>query len=185
MPQNGNLPLNMKAIFLDRDGVLNKPNIVDNKPFAPKFYKDFILYPDVKDFINSLRQFAYKLIVVTNQKDVGRGITSRDSLDKMHAFLKAQIQFDDIYVCTCIDNCYCYKPNPGMLIKAKKKWKLNLVESFIIGDTWRDVGAGIRVGCKTIFIDRKYNIPMPYEPNYKVNSLSEAKDVIIKFTREI
>ena len=184
MQQNGNFILSVKAIFLDRDGVLNKPNLIEDRPFAPRTFKDFVLYSDAKEFIDCLKQFTYKLIVVTNQKDVGKGITSRKDLNKMHSYLKEQLQLDEIYVCTCIDNCECYKPNPGMLIMAKEKWKLDLANSFIIGDTWRDVGAGINAGCKTIFIDRKYNMPMPYDPNFTVKSLSEAKDVIANFNRE-
>ena len=185
MQQNGNVILIMKAIFLDRDGVLNKPNIIENKPYAPRSFKDFILYPDVKNIVSNLKQLTYKLIVVTNQKDVGEGITSRKILNKMHSYLKKQLPLDAIYVCTCTDNCYSYKPNPGMLIRAKRKWKIDLGKSFIIGDSWRDVGAGINAGCKTIFIDRKYNMPMPYEPNYKVKSLSEANEVIANLNKEI
>ena len=87
MQQNGNVILIVKAIFLDRDGVLNKPNIIENKPYAPRSFKDFILYPDIKNIVSNLKQLTYKLIVVTNQKDVGEGITSRKILNKMHSYL--------------------------------------------------------------------------------------------------
>ena len=184
MQLNGNYVVKERAIFLDRDGVLNKPTIFENKPFAPKKYEDFRLYPNTKEIINDLRKFNYKLIVVTNQKDVGMGITSIEVLEKMHTYLKKEIQLDEIYVCTCIDNCDCYKPNPGMLLSAKKKWNLDLTNCYMIGDSWRDVGAAINAGCKSIFIDRKYDMPMPYKPTFTVNTLLQAKDLIEKINKE-
>ncbi|OUU62642.1 MAG: hypothetical protein CBC22_03890 [Alphaproteobacteria bacterium TMED62] len=180
---NGNF-VKEKAIFLDRDGVLNKPNLISNKPFAPNVFEDFILYEDAKDVLQVFKKFFFKLIVVTNQKDVGKGIMSKSILEKMHTLLKKQMPIDEILVCTCIDECDCYKPNPGMLLEAKKKWNLDIDNCFIIGDSWRDIGAGINFGCKTIFIDRKYNMPMPYEPDFIVSSLSEAKNLIIKLNKE-
>ena len=184
MQLNGSFTLSERAIFLDRDGVLNKPTIFNNKPFAPKKYKDFHLYPKTKEIIDCLKIYDYKLIVVTNQKDVGMGITSKQTLNKMHEYLKNEIQIDEIFVCTCVDNCDCYKPNPGMLLEAKKKWNLDLTNCFMIGDSWRDIGAARNAGCKSIFIDRNYDMPMPYKPNFIVNSLLQAKDLIAKFTRE-
>ncbi len=168
-----------KAIFFDRDGVLNKPNIIKGKPFAPTKYEDFYIYSEAKEVINSFKKNFYKIIVVTNQKDVGKGIISKNVLEKMHNKLKTILSIDEIRVCTCIDDCDCYKPNPGMLIDAKNKWKLDLKKCFIIGDSWRDIGAGINAGCKTILIDRKYNMPMPYLPDFIVKNLKEAEKKIL------
>jgi len=168
-----------KAIFLDRDGVLNKPDIIDGKPYAPKKLKHFIIYSEAYEVLNNFKNNLYKIIIVTNQKDVGRGITSRKILNAMHSKLKNNLPIDDIKVCTCIDECDCYKPNPGMIIEAQKEWKLDIKKCYIIGDGWRDIGAGIKAGCKTILIDRKYNMPMPYKPDYIVNSLKEAESKIL------
>ena len=168
-----------KAVFLDRDGVLNRPNVIDGKPYAPKKVKDFIIYSEVYDVLNNLKNNLYKLIVVTNQKDVGRGITSMKVLNTMHNKLKSFLPIDDIKVCICIDECDCYKPNPGMILEAQKEWNIDIEKSYIIGDSWRDIGAGINAGCKTILIDRKYNMPMLYKPDYIVNSLKEAESKIL------
>ena len=168
-----------KAVFLDRDGVLNRPNVIDGKPYAPKKVKDFIIYSEVYDVLNNLKNNLYKLIVVTNQKDVGRGITSMKVLNTMHNKLKSFLPIDDIKVCICIDECDCYKPNPGMIFEAQKEWNIDIEKSYIIGDSWRDIGAGINAGCKTILIDRKYNMPMLYKPDYIVNSLKEAESKIL------
>ena len=168
-----------KAVFLDRDGVLNKPNIINGKPYAPKKVKDFIIYSEAYEVLNNLKNNLYKIIVVTNQKDVGKGITSMKVLNTMHNKLKYFLPIDDIKVCICVDECDCYKPNPGMILEAQKEWKIDIEKSYIIGDSWRDIGAGIKAGCKTILIDRKYNMPMPYKPDYIVNSLKEAESKIL------
>ena len=168
-----------KAVFLDRDGVLNRPNVIDGKPYAPKKVKDFIIYSEVYEVLNNLKNNLYKLIVVTNQKDVGRGLTSMKVLNTMHNKLKSFLPIDDIKVCICIDECDCYKPNPGMILEAQKEWNIDIEKSYIIGDSWRDIGAGINAGCKTILIDRKYNMPMVYKPDYIVNSLKEAESKIL------
>ena len=168
-----------KAVFLDRDGVLNRPNVIDGKPYAPKKVKDFIIYSEVYEVLNNLKNNLYKLIVVTNQKDVGRGITSMKVLNTMHNKLKSFLPIDDIKVCICIDECDCYKPNPGMILEAQKEWNIDIEKSYIIGDSWRDIGAGINAGCKTILIDRKYNMPMLFKPDYIVNSLKETESIIL------
>ena len=168
-----------KAIFLDRDGVLNKPKIINGKPFAPTKFQDFKVYANAAEVVNNFKKHFYKIIVVTNQKDVGKGIISMDVLDRMHKSLLKLLPIDEIKVCICIDECDCYKPNPGMLLEAKNKWKLDLKECYIIGDSWRDIGAGYNAGCKTILIDRKYKMPMPYKPDIIVNSLKEAEKKIL------
>ena len=179
MQLNGDKVLLKKAIFFDRDGVLNEPIIVNGRAFAPKKLKDFKIYSEAIGVINNLKNQLFKIIIVTNQKDVGRGIISKDILEKMHDQLKKILPIDEIKVCTCIDECECYKPNPGMLLEAANKWELDLKKCYIIGDSWRDIGAGYNAGCKTILIDRKYDMPMPYKPDIIVNSLKEAEKKIL------
>ena len=101
----------------------------------------------------------------------------------MHEHLKNEIQLDMRFMFACIDNCDCYKPNPGMLFEAKKM-EFDLTNCFMIGDSWRDIGAAINAGCTSIFIDRKYDMPMPYKPNFTVYTLLQAKNLIEKITRE-
>ena len=168
-----------KAIFLDRDGVLNKPKIINGRPFAPTKFEDFKVYAEAAEVLNNFKKNFYKIIVVTNQKDVGKGIINMDVLDRMHKSLLELLPIDEIKVCICVDECECYKPNPGMLLEAKNKWNLHLKECYIIGDSWRDIGAGYNAGCKTILIDRKYQMPMPYKPDIIVNSLKEAEKKVL------
>ena len=118
-----------KAIFFDRDGVLNKPKVIQGKPFAPTKLRDFVIYADAYKVVKNFKKHLYKIIVVTNQKDVGKGII-RYSLEKMHNKLKEMLPIDEIKVCICLDDCECYKPNPGMLLDAKKKMEFRLEKMF-------------------------------------------------------
>ena len=169
-----------KAVFLDRDGVLNHPIIRDGRSFAPRALDDFKLIEGAADAVNCLYKAGFLTIVVTNQKDVGMGDLDPVTLDRMHKKLRSEMPLDDIFVCTCIDECWCYKPNPGMFWEAKKKFDINLKSSFLVGDRWRDIDAGCKIGCTTIFIDWGYREELRRQPDFTVNSLSEAVSLIIK-----
>ena len=84
-----------------------------------------------------------------------------------------------MFTCFCSNNkCENRKPNPGMILKGKKKFKLNLSESFVIGDRWKDIGAGKKAGCKTILIDKNYDELMQFKPNFKVKDLKKIYSII-------
>lgn len=164
----------MRAAFLDRDGVLNRAIVRDGRPYAPLTLQDFAILPEAADAVLRLKGAGYLVIVVTNQKDVGAGLMTRELLDQMHARLSAAMPIHDIRVCTCVDECPCYKPNPGMLLDAARDWNIDLSASVMIGDRWRDIGAGRNAGCLTIFIDRGYSEVLPLQPDLIATDLADA-----------
>ncbi len=172
-----------RAVFLDRDGVINHAFVRDGKPFPPPTLQDLEILPGVPEALHDLKSHGFKLLVVTNQPDVGRGKQSMQSLEAMHQALRASLPLDDILVCchTDQDNCECRKPKPGMLLEAAKKHSVDLASSFMVGDRWRDIEAGYNAGCKTILIDYGYSEKPPdREPDLRVASLREAADWIIR-----
>jgi len=174
-----------RAVFLDRDGVINRSVIRDGKPYAPSKLEDLEILPGVPQALQDLKRLGYKLLVVTNQPDVSRGTQSPQTIRAMHQTLMAQLPLDDILVCphTDHDNCDCRKPRPGMLLEAAHRHNIDLGNSFMIGDRWRDIEAGYNAGCKTILIDYGYSErPPDREPDLRVTSLREAADWIIRST---
>ncbi|MGA8431477.1 MAG: HAD family hydrolase [Candidatus Sulfotelmatobacter sp.] len=176
-------PSSNKAIFLDRDGVLNRSFIRDGKPFAPTKLEEFEILPGVPEALRDLKNQGYKLIVVTNQPNVARGNQSLQTLEAMHQILTSQLPLDDILLCphTDDDHCDCRKPQPGMLLAAARKHHIDLANSYMIGDRWRDIEAGYNAGCRTILIDYGYSErPPDRAPDLRVTSLREAADWIIR-----
>jgi D-glycero-D-manno-heptose 1,7-bisphosphate phosphatase len=127
------------------------------------------------------RESGFRLVVVTNQPDIARGIQSREIVDAFHARLAALLPIDEFRLCPHDDGdrCACRKPLPGMLIAAAREAGVDLSRSYMVGDRWRDVEAGRRAGCTTIFIDRDYSETRPVTPDLVVRSLSEAADWIL------
>ena len=166
----------MKAVFLDRDGVLNAAVVRDGKPYPPARLEDVEILPGVPAALAALRGAGYVLVVVTNQPDVARGAQTREAIDAIHAHLRRELPLDAIYCCfhDDADRCACRKPAPGMLRDAARDLDLDLATSFMIGDRWRDVDAGRAVGCRTIFVDRHYSERQPASFDAKVSSLPEA-----------
>tara|TARA_B100001250_G_C19474946_1_gene646163 strand:+ start:174 stop:692 length:519 start_codon:yes stop_codon:yes gene_type:complete len=169
-----------KAIFLDRDGVLNNVNINNGKPFSPSSFKDFKLLPNVKSTIKKFKLLNYLCIVITNQPDISRGKISKNEVIKMNNFLKKQIEIDDLFVCYHDDDdkCECRKPKPGLLFFAKKKWGIDFEKSYLIGDREKDIFAGNLAGCKTIFIDNDYGEKKPSSQNFTITSLEQSLKII-------
>lgn len=168
-----------RAVFLDRDGVLNIPIIKKNKSYAPLKYKDFKLYPKLKFYCQKLK-LSFLLIVVTNQPDIGRKKIKLTELKKMHHKLKKITNYDELYFCSAISKkSYYKKPNPGMILRAIKEFNIEPKKSYLIGDRWSDIMSGDKLGIKTLFIDRKYKEKKPHKYFRKVKSFSEAARVIL------
>jgi len=174
------------AVFLDRDGVINKSVIRDGRPHPPAAVKDFELYEDVPMGCARLEAAGYCLVVVTNQPDVGRGTQTRAAVEAMHRqMLEALPQIARVEVCwhggaDWGDSCDCRKPKPGMVLRAAKALDLDLARSFLIGDRWRDVDCGHAAGCRTVFIDRNYSEVLRRSPDWTVNSFGQAVEVILQ-----
>ena len=171
-----------KAIFLDRDGVINKVIIKRGLPFAPLSFDLLEILPSIKESILRLKKLNFVCLVVTNQPDVFRGKIEKKTVIKMNNYIKNQIKIDDIFICYHDDchNCKCRKPKPGLLLEASKKWDINLKKSYIIGDRWRDIEAGKSAGCKTIFIDCNYKEAKTKNPNFTTDSLLNSVHIIEK-----
>lgn len=176
-----------RAVFLDRDGVINKALIRNGKPFPPSTLQELELLPGVPEALRDLKLNNYKLVVVTNQPDVARGAQSEHVVNAIHRMLWARLPLDDILVCfhTDEDDCDCRKPLPGMLREGAVKHRVDLAASFMVGDRWRDIEAGHNAGCKTILIDNGYAERLPEPgPDHRVHSLREAADWILNSTSE-
>jgi D-glycero-D-manno-heptose 1,7-bisphosphate phosphatase len=174
-----------KAIFLDRDGTLNyslkKKN--SNKVRPPYKISELKFYED----LHELKKYSkeYLLIVVTNQPDIRRGKQKYYFNRYINNELKKIIPIKKIYTCYCLEkesNCNCYKPKPEMIFKAQKKYQIDLKKSYMIGDTWRDIGLGNNSGCISILIDRKYDKSLTklnqYRPKFIINKFFELKKII-------
>lgn len=171
-----------RAVFLDRDGVVNRSVVRDGKPYPPQTLAEFEFLPGVEDAMRSLRKAGFVVVVVTNQPDVSTGKQTRAVVESMHAMLLSQGLCDDVRVCyhTDADGCECRKPKPGMLRDASRDLGLDLGKSFMVGDRWRDVGAGKAAECFTYFIDYGYNERAPERPDAVVDSLAAAAREILK-----
>jgi D-glycero-D-manno-heptose 1,7-bisphosphate phosphatase len=169
-----------RAVFLDRDGVINKAIIYSGLPHPPASIADLEILPRVPEALERLKGAGFLLIVVTNQPDVARGTTSQAEVEAINASLARALQIDEFRTCyhDSRDGCDCRKPNPGMLVAAARERSLDMRESYMVGDRWRDVEAGKRAGCKTIFIDYGYEEKQPESCDYRVQSLWEAACII-------
>ncbi|MBU3556848.1 HAD family hydrolase [Polynucleobacter sp. Ross1-W9] len=170
-----------RAVFLDRDGVINRAIVRNGKPFPPSGMDELEILPGVEDSLEKLHAAGYLLIVVTNQPDVARGITSQEAVEQINSFLEARLPIDEFRTCyhDSADGCTCRKPLPGSLLDAAKEHEIDLSRSFMVGDRWRDIEAGSSAGCKTFFINYKYNEQQPEMPDFIVSSLLEAKKIIL------
>lgn len=176
-----------KAVFLDRDGVLNQAVVRDGKPHPPANAAELVLAPDAKSALQELKAHGFLLLVVTNQPDVAKGITTQAAVAEINRKLASELPLDDVFVCyhQDSDNCACRKPKPGMILDSARKHNVDLPESFMVGDRWRDIEAGQNAGCRTIFIDCGYEERQPARPpDATAHSLKEAANWILHASRK-
>ncbi|MCP5196289.1 MAG: HAD family hydrolase [Gammaproteobacteria bacterium] len=174
--------MNRRAVFLDRDGVINRAVVREGKPYPPASLAELDILPGVLEALQQLRQAGFLLVVATNQPDVARGTTPRAMVEAIHQHLYKQLPLDDIRVCYHDNNehCHCRKPKPGLLLDAARDWHIDLQQSFMIGDRWRDIDAGQQAGCQTLFIDYGYTEKQPERCDYRVASLLDATRIILE-----
>jgi transaldolase len=170
-----------RAVFLDRDGVVVRAWVRDGRPFPPADLREMEILPGVESALQRLRAAGFRLIVVTNQPDVARGTQSRAAVEAMNQRLLSQLPLDEIRVCyhDDRDGCDCRKPKPGLLTDAAREASIDLAQSFMVGDRWRDIEAGQRAGCRTVFIDYGYKEQQPERGDAVVASLAEAAQWIV------
>jgi D-glycero-D-manno-heptose 1,7-bisphosphate phosphatase len=170
-----------KAVFLDRDGVLNRAIVKNGKPYPPRNPAELEIPEDVPVALQILNEAGFLLIGVTNQPDVSRGTQQREVVEAMHAVLLRALPLEEIFVCYHDDGegCLCRKPLPGLLFQAADRYAIDLSSSFMIGDRWKDIEAGQRAGCITILMDYQYaERGAKRPPDYRVKRLSEAATCI-------
>jgi D-glycero-D-manno-heptose 1,7-bisphosphate phosphatase len=170
-----------RAVFLDRDGVINRAMVRDGKPYPPANLAAMEILPGVPRAMDALRGAGFMLIVVTNQPDVARGTTPRAVVEEINSYLLDRLPIDEFRTCyhDSVDGCSCRKPMPGALLAAANEHGIDLQASFMVGDRWRDIEAGQRAGCKTIFIDYGYDEKQPQSTDFRVQSLAEAVHSIL------
>ena len=178
--ESGQPALN-RAVFLDRDGVINRMFVRDGIPFAPTTLEQFAILPGVVEAIAALKNTGFRVIVATNQPDVGAGKVAREIVEAMNARVQQECRVDDVRVCyhTEADRCACRKPKPGLLVDAARDWFLDLRASYMVGDRWRDIVAGHAAGCRTVLIDYNYAEQKAENPDIVVKSLEEASQRIL------
>ena len=168
-----------RAVFLDRDGVINEIVRRDGRPASPRTLDEFRFVDDVDKALKRLRGGEYRLFVVSNQPDVTQGLLAQSALEQMTHGIKTSMPIDRVM--TCIhddhDGCTCRKPKPGMLHEVAVSEGIDLFRSFVIGDSWKDVQAGRNAGCATILLRREYNRGV--EADYSVENMAEAVDLIL------
>jgi D-glycero-D-manno-heptose 1,7-bisphosphate phosphatase len=137
------------AVFLDRDGVVNRAEVRNGVPHPPRRLEDFELLTGTVGAVDRLRDAGFAVVIVTNQPDVARGDQQRTVVESMNEVVRQALEPDSIMVCYHdeAEGCECRKPAPGMLLAAAEDLRLDLARSFMVGDRWRDIVAGRRAGC--------------------------------------
>lgn len=170
-----------KAVFLDRDGVILRSAVKDGKPFPPADMEEVEILENVRQALDLLKQAGFLLFVTTNQPDVRRGTKTRRQVEQIHEYLLHMLPLDGIYTCfhDDQDDCKCRKPKPGLILEAAGQFGVDLNQSFVIGDRWKDIAAGQVAGCTTIFIDYGYSEKRPDLPFLLARSLWDSLPLIL------
>ncbi|MGD0816603.1 MAG: HAD family hydrolase [Verrucomicrobiota bacterium] len=178
-----------RAVFLDRDGVINRALERDARPYPPTCREEFEILPEVPAACAKLKAAGFLLVVATNQPDVGRGTLKREVVEEIHAYMLEQLPIDRVEVCfhsgKGAPECDCRKPKPGMLRRAVRELGIDVTRSWMVGDRWRDVDCGRNAGCRTIFIDRGYAEELKQKPDFSAGNLGEAADIILRETQKL
>ncbi len=167
-----------KAIFLDRDGVINKLILESGISRSPRLIEEFIINSEIPHFIATFKNLGYLILVITNQPEVSRGLVSKEQVEEFHRLIFDLLVIDDIFVCwhDKDDECSCRKPKPGLLIEAKQKYDIDMVNSFFIGDRTIDFDAAKAAGTNGIL----YTESTVFKWNEAFNSLTGIMNYILK-----
>ena len=166
-----------RAVFLDRDGVLNEALVRTGRPYPPASLDELRISANVPMLVARLRAAGFLVIGVTNQPDVARGLQTREIADALSRAVGRATSLEALLACyhDDADGCRCRKPAPGLLEAAAARYGIDLSRSFIVGDRWRDIEAGRRAGCRTLFLDNDYLEAKPMPPaDATVGSLDEG-----------
>jgi D-glycero-D-manno-heptose 1,7-bisphosphate phosphatase len=178
-----------RAVFLDRDGVLNRAVVRNGHPHPPAHLEDFELHEDVATGCARLKAAKFLLVVITNQPDVGRGTQGREAVEAMHLKMQSALPcLDRIEICYHAgerygEPCDCRKPRPGLILRAAAELKIDLCASYVIGDRWRDIDCARAAGCRAIFIQRGYQENLREAPDFTVTNFKDAVNALLSDAR--
>ena len=176
-----------RAVFLDRDGVINQPKVIDGKPYPPLSIDEFVIIDGVAEACRKLKDAGFLLVVTTNQPDVGRGTLKQEFVETIHEHMCRVLPIDRVEVCfhpgKGASDCECRKPKPGMLLHAARELNIDLTRSWMVGDRWRDIDCGNAAGVRTVFIDYDYDEPLKQQPDFRARNLLEAAALILDASR--
>jgi transaldolase len=171
-----------RAVFLDRDGVLNRTVVRDGAPRPPASPDELEILPGVPEALAALAARGWVLVVVTNQPDVARGRQARAVVEAINRRLLSTLPLRAVLACyhDDADRCDCRKPRPGLLRQAAAEHGLDLDASVMVGDRWSDVQAGAAAGCRTFLVRADYSEPERCRPDHEVADLGEAAAAILR-----
>lgn len=148
--------MGVKTVFIDRDGTINENTGYINSPNL------FKMYPGVAEGVKLLKDKGFKIVIITNQSGIARGLFTKETLEEIHDKMKNEFKekgasFDAIYYCPHHpdEKCNCRKPRTGLLEKAIRDFDVDLKKSYIIGDRMLDIEAGKKIGVKTVLVPEK------------------------------
>jgi D-glycero-D-manno-heptose 1,7-bisphosphate phosphatase len=175
-----------KAVFLDRDGVINH-KLCEGRYVTR--WANFVFLPRAAQSISALNEAGFQVIVVTNQRCVAKGLVTVAQLEAIHRRMCRELAaagatVRDVYYCPHEElGCQCRKPAPGMLLTAATKHQIDLASSWMIGDSEADVQAGNAAGCRTIRILERHGLFHDFT-ELSAESLPEAVQQLLDATRE-
>ena len=174
------------AVFLDRDGVLNRAPVVDGVPRAAARVDELEIFDEAREGCRALRDAGFLLICITNQPEIARGGVDPAQVEAINERLAAELELDEVVVCPHddADGCDCRKPKPGMILDAAERHGIDLERSFTVGDRWRDVEAGRAAGTRVLFVDHGYDEALRSEPDHTAADLAEAAAWIVARLRD-
>ncbi len=171
---------NLKAVFLDRDGTLNRAILRGGLPFSAKNVDEVELLPGVTTAVDMFKEMNYMPIIITNQPDVARGFITQRASEEINYLIQEKLKINHSYICfhDDSDNCICRKPKAGLIIQASKELNIDLSRSIMVGDRWKDIMAGQAAGCTSYYIDKEYKEQKPQQPFTVVESLLHAAQIV-------
>ena len=171
-----------KAIFWDRDGIINQITVKNGKSLSPRKFSKFKVYPFIHDLLSEIEKMGYINLIFTNQPDISRGLMEPEELNLMHNFLLNNYPISKIYSCphSNEDNCLCRKPLPGMIFSGIKDFSLDTQKCYVVGDRITDIIAGSLGGIDNLYLLKKsYSLGCyDYVKLPKYHDISDVRELI-------
>lgn len=171
--------MNKKTIFLDRDGIINKVIYRENLPASPRSKDEWFFEDGIQEFVGTLKDNNFYIFVITNQPDIKRGLLDSEMNLNFKNLVSSYLNIDDYVFCPHDDDdaCQCRKPKPGMMSLLEKNWDIDKDNSFILGDSEKDILAGQAFGITTLLLNKDYNTHV--KADFKFSKLSAVLDYLL------